>query len=376
MMKTFHLLLVACCLLMPGAASAQNLLANPGFEDSNVCTELNAHCAPEAWKEVNYSGLSYIQNSKGGKVGIVLSEAYVSRKFLFTTLLCPLVAGEEYEISFDLNLRGAEFRPFGIYFSADDKSGYFSPVGIHPAITFTEKNCVKKFKKMDWMPFSGIFRATGDEQFFYLGYFDEAAPEAMRLNAGAIFFFDNFRLTPKNKNISLCAEAESKRAELYADDWRHGPPGRHADTEPDTLPTDDLPVEMDTTPPPIADTLEYREPQRSDTLILSGICFDFDKSTLNAHYAGITDSITDAIILKNPGGILISGHTDNIGSEEFNLKLSLARARTIEQILIAKGYKVGNIRCVGLGESRPVADNETEPGRQANRRIEIILFFQ
>ncbi|MEI2765523.1 MAG: hypothetical protein V9F82_07545 [Dermatophilaceae bacterium] len=96
---------------------AQNLLANPDFEDENICTEFIARCAPEAWLEVNYGRIFYLQNDKGSKVAIRLSNDPGMRTFLFTELLCPLIAGETYRISFDLNLREAEFRSFGIFLS-------------------------------------------------------------------------------------------------------------------------------------------------------------------------------------------------------------------------------------------------------------------
>ncbi len=356
--------------------SAQNLLANPGFEDANVCTEFLARCAPEAWKEVNYGRMVYIQNSKGGKTGFMLTNVRQMRTYLFTELLCPLEAGERYDISFDLNLRGATFKPFGIYLSTENLSGKFDSKTVEPMITFTEKNCSKKMKKMDWVPFKGTFTANGGERFFYLGYYEPVDSGYKGNDWIEVFFVDNFRLVPQNKSITLCPEAAQKRAELYADNWRHM--GFPTDTVAvkDSIPApnmdifDDPAQEADETPPP------PEMPRQPDTLILAGICFDFDKSTLNSYYAAVTDSLTDQIVSKNPEKVLISGHTDNIGTDEFNRKLSLARALTVEQILIGKGLGAEKISCVGEGETRPVAANDTESGRAANRRIEVVLFFK
>lgn len=355
----------------PYCLPAQNLFANPDFEDVNVCTEFLATCAPEAWKEVNYNKMVYLHGGpKGAKAGFFFTGEWRTRTYLFTELLCPLESGEQYNISFDLNLRGAELRPFGIYLSEEDLSGRFDAKSVQPVLIFTEENGPKKIKKMDWMSFKGFFTAGGGEQFFYLGYFEPAGPADWMQTV----YVDNFRLVPQNKAISLCHEAEAKRRKLYADNWRHmgfpdTPPPPDSAAAPETEIFEEAPAEDEEEPAiPAA-------PRQPDTLVLSGVCFDFNKSTLNEHYTAVTDSLTDKVAARNPGKIIISGHTDNIGTDEFNLKLSLARAHTIEQVLIRKGVNAERITCEGLGESRPVATNETEAGRAANRRIELVIFF-
>ena len=368
---------ICLSLLLRAPAFAQNLFANPGFEDANVCTEFLARCAPEAWKEANYGRMIYLQNDKGGKVGFCESNDPRMRTYLATELLCPLQAGEQYDISFDLNLRGAEFKPFGIYLSPENLQGRFDGNTVEPVLLFTEKNGPKKLKKMDWQRFDGSFAATGGERFFYLGYFEEPAPGKGNADWIQIIYIDNIKLEPQNRDIRLCPEAAQKRAELYADDWRHmGFPADTVATRDTVSPTDSRIFDV---PPPENAEISAPAPAemapRRDTLVLSGVCFDFNTSTLNSFYAVVTDSLTDKIAARNPGKVLISGHTDNIGSDDFNLKLSLARARTIEQILLQKGIAAEKITCEGFGEAKPVAPNDTEAGRAANRRIEIVLFF-
>lgn len=74
----------------------------------------------------------------------------------------------------------------------------------------------------------------------------------------------------------------------------------------------------------------------------------------------------------NPGlKIEIAGHTDSTGTREFNQKLSEDRAESLASWLIQNGISSTRITTVGYGESRPVADNETEDGRRKNRRTEI-----
>lgn len=355
-------------------AFTQNLLANPDFEDENICTEFLARCAPEAWIEVNYGRIFYLQNDKGSKVAIRLSNDPGMRTFLFTELLCPLIAGETYHISLDLNLREAEFRSFGIFLSAENLKGRFNQKSLQPTLTITENNSLKKIKKMDWIPFSATFQASGDERFMYIGFFD-AGQKLGKRDWFHLTYIDNIELIPANKEIQICPEAEAKRAIIYAENRRHygfPDPDAAEDTIRNTDAVFEVPEEEELTQPEKMPDA----PQRSDTLVLEGVCFDFNQSTLNERFATITDSLTDKIIARNPEKVFISGHTDNVGSDEFNLKLSQARAETIEQVLIQKGLDAGKIVCEGLGEKWPVATNETESGRALNRRIEVVLIFR
>ena len=72
-----------------------------------------------------------------------------------------------------------------------------------------------------------------------------------------------------------------------------------------------------------------------------------------------------------PLKIEISGHTDNIGSNEYNKKLSKDRAKAVVDYLIVQGIDEGRLTYAGYGESQPISDNDTEVGRQENRRTEF-----
>jgi OOP family OmpA-OmpF porin len=71
--------------------------------------------------------------------------------------------------------------------------------------------------------------------------------------------------------------------------------------------------------------------------------------------------------------ILIEGHTDAIGSEEYNLILSKKRAQAVLDFMVSQGVAADRLSSEGYGESRPVADNETEEGRQKNRRVDLVI---
>jgi outer membrane protein OmpA-like peptidoglycan-associated protein len=71
--------------------------------------------------------------------------------------------------------------------------------------------------------------------------------------------------------------------------------------------------------------------------------------------------------------ITVSGHTDSTGSEAYNQKLSEQRANAVKTALIGMGVNANRITAIGFGETRPVADNTNEAGRQMNRRVEIVI---
>jgi hypothetical protein len=72
----------------------------------------------------------------------------------------------------------------------------------------------------------------------------------------------------------------------------------------------------------------------------------------------------------------VEGYTDNIGSDDYNLKLSDERATTVQAFLISQGVQPGNISSQGYGKADPVADNATNSGRAENRRVELVVSGQ
>jgi outer membrane protein OmpA-like peptidoglycan-associated protein len=80
------------------------------------------------------------------------------------------------------------------------------------------------------------------------------------------------------------------------------------------------------------------------------------------------------ILLAYPGlKLQLEGHTDSVGGDEYNLKLSQERADAVRSFLAEQGVAVATITSVGLGKSDPVASNDTAAGRQQNRRVELVV---
>ena len=107
----------------------------------------------------------------------------------------------------------------------------------------------------------------------------------------------------------------------------------------------------------------------------SGILFDFDSSELRPEARDNLDEL--ALVLADESQdfeLLVAGHTDGVGAENYNQQLSERRARATSNYVATRGIDPGRIRTVGMGESEPVASNETEAGQQQNRRVEVAIF--
>ena len=105
--------------------------------------------------------------------------------------------------------------------------------------------------------------------------------------------------------------------------------------------------------------------------------FDFDKATIrDADIAELRKAVD--FVKKYPGyKISIEGHTDNIGSEKYNQRLSERRAAAVKEYLLKHGVADGaRIKTKGYGKSKPIADNSTEKGRFENRRVEILILSE
>jgi outer membrane protein OmpA-like peptidoglycan-associated protein len=117
-------------------------------------------------------------------------------------------------------------------------------------------------------------------------------------------------------------------------------------------------------PPPPAPKVER-------TIILDDVLFDFDKSTIKPEAAQILDRLVAFMNENRASRVALSGHTDNIGTEAYNLKLSDRRWMSVRDYAVRKGVEGGRVSGQGFGESKPIASNATAEGRAKNRRVEI-----
>lgn len=105
----------------------------------------------------------------------------------------------------------------------------------------------------------------------------------------------------------------------------------------------------------------------------SGITFAFNSSDVNAKFYPVLDKVGATLVEYNQTTVNIVGHTDNVGSDSYNMELSRKRADSVARYLQSRGVDWNRLVVSGAGKSQPVASNDTEAGRAENRRVEITL---
>ena len=124
-----------------------------------------------------------------------------------------------------------------------------------------------------------------------------------------------------------------------------------------------------------ANQLEIERLQ-DDTLKLSldsEVSFDFDSARINPAFKPSLHKLAGVLIKYNRTVVHIVGHTDSTGPDQYNLRLSEDRANSVAAVLRAQGVSGDRIRTEGRGETEPRATNDTEAGRQLNRRVELFV---
>lgn len=110
------------------------------------------------------------------------------------------------------------------------------------------------------------------------------------------------------------------------------------------------------------------------TVLFNSIHFDYDQSLVNTSSKKLLDSAVTYLKKYPEVNIEIEGHTDNMGTDDYNLPLSQLRADEVKDYLTVKGIDIKRIKkCTGVGASKPVDSNETDDGKAKNRRVEIRL---
>jgi outer membrane protein OmpA-like peptidoglycan-associated protein len=106
----------------------------------------------------------------------------------------------------------------------------------------------------------------------------------------------------------------------------------------------------------------------------SGILFDFDSATLRQEGQDNLRKLTRIVNRDDDTILMIVGHTDSRGDEEYNQRLSERRAQSASTFMVAQGLASSRIEIVGRGELEPISENDTDAGRQKNRRIEVAIY--
>ena len=122
------------------------------------------------------------------------------------------------------------------------------------------------------------------------------------------------------------------------------------------------------TPAPAAPTAA---PTAEKVSFAADAFFDYDKAVLKPEAKEKLDEMAGKLNGVNLEVIIAVGHTDSMGTDQYNDKLSLRRAEAVKAYLLSKGIEANRVYTEGKGEKQPVADNKTAEGRAQNRRVEI-----
>jgi outer membrane protein OmpA-like peptidoglycan-associated protein/plastocyanin len=120
-------------------------------------------------------------------------------------------------------------------------------------------------------------------------------------------------------------------------------------------------------------TIDLSGCKMGDNIVLRGVNFDFDKDALTVNAKVILDQVVDALKRRPDIKVEIGGHTDAKGTVPYNRKLSERRAASVKNYLIAQGIEADRMTAVGYGKVVAIADNDTDEGRELNRRVELTV---
>ncbi len=391
---------------------SQNLIPNPGFEDVNVCQTYHEHCSPKAWRNILLKGFRFPEtaftgregiHSKEGQRSVILPLYHKARKkdriYIQVPFLCELEKGKEYEFSFYYLLTEQTTQEFHIFFPdtlyvhhdldyfLGKKSDYIVPLSTDGEFRV-------------WKEFKMNYIANGNEQGFVIGNStldkDIEITTLKKLKKKDYYpkrlmiWLDQFSFSTK-EGIKENCKMEEMRERIYLDSVRHfiakietvkDLKENIVIEEEETIITEENKEEI------VIPVIEGKEekiiPKTKPILIenkivlnqkfvLRGIHFKTNSAELEISSFEDLKRLLE-YLKNNPDlNLLIEGHTDNVGSDAYNMKLSRNRANTVANYFIENGISIQRLRTLGRGELLALFDNETEEGREKNRRVEFIF---
>jgi outer membrane protein OmpA-like peptidoglycan-associated protein len=122
-----------------------------------------------------------------------------------------------------------------------------------------------------------------------------------------------------------------------------------------------------------SELIKVRKDVRGTIISMSDLLFAFDKADLTNDLKTALAKIAGILSVYKKCTVLVEGHTDNIGTADYNKDLSARRASNVKEYLVAQGVEAGRLTSVGYGFTKPVATNTTKEGRQKNRRVDLVV---
>jgi len=351
--------------------SGQNLVPNPSFEQTRACPKdadyiggvvgwnlfpnFSAdyfHRCANVYQTIEYRRrfpreeiLNFsVPRSMFGYQEARTGDAYAGismcNEAIAVRLLRPLVKDSVYHVEFFVSLADSSnvgTRHFGMYFSEtpirvmNDNRLLISSFILDTPPQIQNPRDRYLTDTVNWTPITGFYTAKGGEQFIAIG--------------GFYAYHDSLvqRIRPDRPLAKVYRSQEKQLGYYFVDDVSVTPYGKAWAPEPG---------------------IKY---------VLQYIYFDFDKSDLLPDSAFELNRLSEYLERHPDYTIEITGHTDNFGTDTYNLNLSNNRARAVANYLMEKGVDGQRITYRGAGSSEPVADNSAPEGRSLNRRVEFIV---
>ncbi|MEO9967753.1 MAG: OmpA family protein [Reichenbachiella sp.] len=377
-------------IILAHAGYSQNMVVNPGFEEVWECPfSMNQLKFTKSWfpfgtadpspdffhaccendlmgvpknifgYQESHSGDGYIGmisylTSKSGR-GWRIPENH--REFAMVQLSKPLVAGNEYYAEMWVNLAdNCEFaiNHLGMYFTRDMPTFDWQVMNFKhykPQVSSPPDLLLDDIE--GWTKISGTFIAKGDELALTIGtFYPDSSLRAKKTKRKFSEVRD--KRTPKHLQPQI--------AYYFVDDVLVRPVDPNESILPDPAIAGIDPVD------------DYFGPAEvGKKFTLQNIYFEFDKATLlRSSYLELNKLLAFLEKYKRVK-IEIEGHTDNVGSADYNMKLSKARAKAVVDYLVAKGLSEFRLEYKGLGSSRPIVPNNSPQNQALNRRVEFVI---
>lgn len=364
-MKTLYFFLPIVLWLIAPFVSAQNLVPNPSFEEYDDCpgdfSQSSKEFKVRYWQSANLGTPDNFNNCSLGEADVPHNWAGVSmayqgkgyagiylwmnsknnyREYLQSKLNQSMLKDSLYEIEFHFKL--SSYSKYSI-----DRIGLMltdslitvkhdQVISAQPTISIIQDSALTK-ETGYWETARQVYRAKGGEQFVTIGNFFD--------NAATHHYF--IRFTPVQQSML------EKSAYYYIDDVKITPLFG-------TLHLAD-----------VVNVFNHDTVELDKRYVLRNIQFEFNKHVLQPSSFQELDGVVQWMKKNNSAQVILSGHTDDQGSEEYNVTLSISRAKAVAEYLMSKGISPSRIESIGYGKSKPLINAITESAREVNRRVEV-----
>ncbi len=386
MFGKFKLLVLLFLLTTP--LLSQNLVINPGFETQNCCPDAYSqfHCV-KFWDTPNQGTTDFYKNCKQkyptdvvqtpsnffghqvckegeGYAGIYTFYNDDYREYVQGELAMPLLKDQTYCLTFYVSLAdtaGLAIKELGAAFHPDKiKTPFFTKLNVdYIPMTFGD-SFIKD--KTVWTELQTEYTANGNERFLIIGNFKDnkntdtlAVLESVSLvdRHTSYYYLDDICLTKMTKKGDCSCEPN-----IDAEEEKH-------EEEFDQTYTD---LYLFSGPPE-----GLVVPDIGDKVVLEHIYFETNKAILRKESLIELEALASLLNNYPDMEIEIRGHTDHVGTDENNLKLSAARAKAVFDYLVYNDIQPRRLQFIGFGETLPISTNATPEGRQKNRRVEFVV---